>query len=74
MGDELVTVRESEGIFEAMRYMRSKGVRRLRVVDRDGWLQGIVTLDDLLALLAEEMGEMNKLVARERGREELSRK
>ena len=69
MGPELATLRESEGLFEALRYMRDKGVRRMPVVDRDGGLVGILTLDDLLSLLAEEMTELAKLVSHERQRE-----
>lgn len=69
MGPEVATVRESEGVYEALRYMRDKGVRRMPVVDRDGGLAGIITLDDLLSLLAEEMTELAKLVSHERQRE-----
>jgi CBS domain-containing protein len=74
MSAELATVRETEGVFETIRYMRDKGIRRLPVVDRDGWLQGIVTLDDLLLLLAEEMGELARLIGREMDREQATRK
>lgn len=74
MGQELATVGEHEGVFESMRYMRTKGVRRMPVLDREGWLVGIVTLDDLLALLAEEMNEMARLIGRERNREQQSRR
>ena len=73
MGPEVATVRESEGLFEALRYMRDKGVRRMPVVDRDDGLVGILTLDDLLGLLAEEMTELAKLVSHERQREAASR-
>lgn len=73
MSAELATVRETEGVFETIRYMRDKGIRRLPVVDRDGWLQGIVTLDDLVILLAEEMGAMARLIGRELDREQASR-
>lgn len=69
MGPEVATVRESEGLFEALRYMRDKGVRRMPVVDSAGALVGILTLDDLLGLLAEEMMELAKLVSHERRRE-----
>jgi predicted transcriptional regulator len=69
MGLEVATVRESEGLFEALRYMRDKGVRRMPVVDGTGVLVGILTLDDLLSLLAEEMTELAKLVSHERQRE-----
>lgn len=73
MSPELAMVRESDGVFEAIRYMRGKGVRRLPVVDAQGALVGIVTLDDLLELLAEEMGELAKLVAKEKVVEQRSR-
>ena len=73
MGPEVATVRESEGLFEALRYMRDKGVRRMPVVDRDGVLVGILTLDDMLSLLAEEMTELAKLVSHERQREATAR-
>ncbi len=32
LGPEVATVRESEGLFDALRYMRDKGVRRMPVV------------------------------------------
>lgn len=73
MGLELATVRESEGIFETIRYMRTKGVRRLPVVDAQGALIGIITLDDLLELLTEEMSELSKLVSKERMQESQTR-
>jgi CBS domain-containing protein len=73
MGAEVATVREGEGVFEALRYMRDKGVRRMPVVDAAGGLVGIITLDDLLGLLAEEMTELAKLVSHERQREASAR-
>lgn len=66
MARELVMVKDSCGVFEGIQYMRSKGVRRMPVVDEDGSLLGIVTLDDLLGLLAEELGALAKLVEHER--------
>lgn len=66
MARELVMVKGNCGVFEGIQYMRSKGVRRMPVVDEDGALLGIVTLDDLLGLLAEELGALAKLVEHER--------
>jgi signal-transduction protein with cAMP-binding, CBS, and nucleotidyltransferase domain len=63
--EELISVRENCGIFKAIEYMRHKGVRRLPVVDDAGVLIGLVTLDDLLALLAEELSALAKLVEHE---------
>jgi len=73
MGPEVATVHEGEGLFEALRYMRDKGVRRMPVIDHEAGLVGILTLDDLLGLLAEEMTELAKLVSHERQREAIVR-
>jgi CBS domain-containing protein len=69
MLEELVTVKESVGIFEAVQYMRSKTVRRLPVVDARGALVGVLTLDDLLELLAEELLAISKLFNYQRQKE-----
>jgi len=66
---ELVTIPESSGVFEAIQFMRTKAVRRLPVVDGQDALIGIVALDDLLALLAEELSELSALVSREQDKE-----
>lgn len=71
---EMVLVTEGEGVLDTVRYMRSKGVRRMPVVDKQGILVGIVTLDDLLELLAEEMVELARLTAAERRRETQERR
>lgn len=70
---ELVTVRSDQGIFECMQHMRLSGIRRVPVVDRDGGLVGIISLDDLTQLLAEEMGELAKVISREQAHEEAIR-
>lgn len=74
MGRELVTVKESTGVFDAIQYMRAKGVRRLPVVDANDSLVGILTLDDLLELLSEEMLSLAKLVTHEQKKETVSRR
>lgn len=74
MGSELVTVRENTGVFEAIQYMRTKGVRRLPVVDANNGLVGILTLDDLLELLSEELLAISKLVRVEQQKEAGSRR
>jgi len=44
------------------------------VVGEDGSLIGILALDDLLELLAEELGALARLVAREQGKEVRNRR
>jgi CBS domain-containing protein len=74
MAEKLVTVKESTGVYEAIQYMRGEGVRRLPVVDSKGGLIGILTLDDLLELLAEELLELSKLVKHEQKKESVKRR
>lgn len=74
MAQELVTARETEGLLETMEIMRYKGVRRLPIVGDEGQLVGIVSIDDMLEVLAEELMELTKIVAREQARESQSRR
>ncbi len=46
-------------------YGRTKGVRRIPVVNDQGGLEGILTSDDLLELLAEELLLLAKVPIRE---------
>jgi len=68
-----VVAYEEDRLWDTLRRMRIEGVRRLPVVDREGALQGILALDDLLELLAGELAELARVVLRERRREELVR-
>lgn len=74
MSPELVTVKENTGVYEAIQYMRAKGVRRLPVVDDRGSLIGILTLDDLLELLTEELHALAMLVKFEQKKETMNRR
>jgi CBS domain-containing protein len=65
MSDDLVTARDDTSLADALRLMQERGVRRLPVVDQAGALVGIVTVDDVIRVLAEEMGELVTLMNRE---------
>ena len=74
MIEELVTVKENLGVFEAMQYMRAKAIRRLPVVDERGALVGILTLDDLLQLLSEELVAIARLITSQQQKETRDRR
>ncbi|MBV8268802.1 MAG: CBS domain-containing protein, partial [Planctomycetaceae bacterium] len=65
MTKEPKTVTEGTPIEQALALMRSGACRRLPVVAGDGTLVGLVSLDDILSLLAEELREVGTLVERE---------
>ena len=64
-----LTVTEASGMPEAIERMRARGVRRAPVVNDSGDLVGIVSLDDLLPLIAEELDALARLVGNQAGRE-----
>ena len=55
MSGELAVAMESDGVFEAVDRMQDSGTRRLPVVADDGRLVGILSLDDVLRMLASEL-------------------
>lgn len=66
----LITARIDEDLDAALQRMRDHGVRRLPVVDAEGALIGILSTDDALEFLAEELDDVVELVSRQRHREE----
>jgi CBS domain-containing protein len=64
-----LVVREQDGIPDALRMMREKGVRRAPVVSDKGALVGILAIDDVLELVAEEMDGFVATLRSERARE-----
>ena len=74
LASEVSTVSTTDGVYDTLRYMREHGIRRMPVVDALGQLAGIVTMDDYLTLLSEEMTELSKLIAREQKRETTQRR
>ena len=60
-----MTAREETPIESALSWMRQGEFRRLPVVDERGSLVGMITLDDILRLLAEEFSDIGCLLDRE---------
>ncbi|HLG53882.1 MAG TPA: CBS domain-containing protein [Vicinamibacterales bacterium] len=69
MSVELVTSPESDSLYDVLKKMQSHGVRRLPVINDRGGLEGILTFDDVIELLSEELTDLAKLVAKEQKRE-----
>ena len=69
MGDKLVVARESDDTLDTLKLMRARGVRRLPVVTEKGDLAGIVTIDDLLEIVAEELEDVVHAIGNEQTRE-----
>ncbi|MBI2481233.1 MAG: CBS domain-containing protein [Planctomycetia bacterium] len=59
------TVSEQDAIEHAITVMRRERCRRLPVVDDKGELVGLLSLDDVLQLLAEELTSVGELLERQ---------
>ena len=62
MTREVFTLEETCEVPEAVSRMSERGVRRAPVVDRNGNLVGIVSIDDLLPCLADELTALAALI------------
>jgi CBS domain-containing protein len=73
MSDDLVTVHEDATPRHALTLMRHRRIRRLPVVDSSGLLVGLLSIDDLLLPLAEELRWLADVVAGQRQVESMRR-
>jgi CBS domain-containing protein len=73
MTGELLIAAESDDVGELIEHMKGRGVRRVPVVNAKGGLVGIVAVDDLMDLLAEQLAQLAGLVKREERSEQTRR-
>lgn len=69
MSDDLVTTGEDTSIMNAIKIMRGKGVRRIPVVNKKGSLVGILAVDDIIEIIAEQLTDIVGLISREGNQE-----
>ena len=62
MSKPVLTIWDDQGVFNATQYLMGHHVRRLPIIDRENNLVGMVTLDDIFALLADEMRNLGRAV------------
>lgn len=74
MTGEPTTVRTSTSFAEVLAAMQHKGVRRVPVVEADGSLVGLVTLDDLVEVFAEQMHGIAQVIEAGQRHERLVRR
>jgi len=67
--DPVITVPEGKDLSEALDIMHRSGIRRIPVVAPSGALVGIITLDDVLGAMSDDLAKVALLVASQRFRE-----
>jgi CBS domain-containing protein len=73
MSDDLLVTSEQDDVYATIERMRFRGIRRVPVVNSAGGLTGIVSADDLLEFLAEEMGELSRISSHQQAHEKRAR-
>ncbi|HVA48866.1 MAG TPA: CBS domain-containing protein [Pirellulales bacterium] len=63
MTRDVITIWEDQGVFNATQYMQGHRIRRLPVINRDNELVGMVTLDDVVALLGQELRNLSTAIS-----------
>ena len=66
---DIILGKENDDVNETIKIMRQRGIRRLPVVDDRGVLVGIVTMDDLIDLIAEELKDLVALIGKQQNLE-----
>jgi CBS domain-containing protein len=70
MSNDPVSVSEQHSLLDTLEVMKKRGVRRLLIVDQSGSLQGMLTADDAVELIAEQMNDLTRLIHKELDREQ----
>ena len=65
MSAPVLSLREDDGFVAALDKMSAHGVRLAPVLDREGRLKGLVSVDDLVPLLARELAKIGALIRHE---------
>jgi CBS domain-containing protein len=63
MTSPAITIRESGGILNATEYFKAHGIRRLPIVNDASQLVGMLTVDDVLSLLGDELKNLSRALS-----------
>ena len=55
MSFELQVAYEQDDFYDTLHHMRTRGIRRMPVIDQSGVLVGLLTFDDMLEMISEQM-------------------
>lgn len=65
IADELVTATEDDHVEAVLAKLDRHGIRRIPIVDHAGRLQGILTLDDIVTWIGEQVEHTRALIGRQ---------
>ncbi|MGH4009111.1 MAG: CBS domain-containing protein [Pseudonocardiaceae bacterium] len=65
MTKDVVWIQEDASVFDASRQIAASGRRRLPVVDANGIVKGVISLDDLMLVFVRQIDSLSSAIASE---------
>ncbi len=69
MSPDPVIAGENDSLSDTLKRMRARGVRRVPVINTEGEIVGVLSVDDVISLLASELNDIDSLILHEQERE-----
>ncbi len=69
MSFKLITSNEKDDLMITIKRMRMNGIRRMPIVNQEGGLAGILSIDDILDVIAEQLMDVDQIIVNEQDRE-----
>lgn len=69
MSFKLVTSNESDDLMVTIKRMRVNGIRRIPIVNQAGGLVGILSIDDILDVITEQLMDLDQIIINEQSKE-----
>lgn len=73
MASNLILSNEEEDVYSVIRKMRTHGVKRIPVINGEGYLKGIVSFEDLFLELSRELTDLARLYLKTKDNEKTLR-
>jgi CBS domain-containing protein len=69
MSRDIVTVKAQDDLADALEMMATNAIRRIPVIDENDEIVGILSIDDVISVIAEELKKVSSLCRRQPGQE-----
>jgi len=69
MSYKLITAHENDDLMNTIKRMRVNGIRRIPIVNQTGGLVGILSIDDILDVITEQLMDIDQIIVNEQNKE-----
>ena len=73
MSFKLITSNEKDDLMVTIKRMRTNGIRRMPIVNKTGGLVGVLSIDDVLDVITEQLMDLDQIIVNEHDKEKQRR-